>query len=234
MGWNVPRMWEGGECWIIGGGPSVPKQFGVPNTIIQQVLSRELEPSAYSKYLEPIHKKHVIGINSAFLLGDWIDMVFFGDKRWYLEYRKQLAKFPGLKVTCCPSLAGDKHDIEKVKYLQRDKRHGKGISFNSGMVCWNGNSGAAAISVAVHTGVDRIILLGFDMKLDENNKQHWHGLYGTANREVINKKGLPFSRHLLGFKEIHRDSLIKGVDILNACPDSMITQFKKVKVEDVL
>ena len=232
MGWNVPRMWEGGDVWLIGGGPSVTEQFEVPQKIIQQVLSKELPPSAYSPYMKAIHNKHVIGINAAYLIGDWIDMVFFGDKRWFLENRKRLAEFPGLKVTCHPNLTNN--DAEQIKVLPRHKKHGKGISPDSGRVCWNGNSGAAAISVAVNAGASRIILLGFDMKLDENNKQHWHGLYGSANRKKIDTKHLPFSRHLLGFLNIRRDSLIRGVEILNACPDSTIKEFEKTTVKKVL
>ena len=227
-------MWEGGDCWIIGGGASTPRQFDVPEKIIQQVLSKELNPDAYSPYMKAIHSKHVIGVNAAFLIGDWIDMMFFGDARFFLEYRVRLAEFPGLKVTCHERPSKAKYAKEKIKYLPKNPKHGKGISPNPSSVSWNGNSGAAAISVAVHTGATRIILVGFDMKLDKNYKQHWHGLYGTAGRKDDNPKGLPFPKHLLGFTAIRRDSLIKGVEILNASPDSAIMQFKKVTVKELL
>lgn len=232
MRWTVPRMWEDGECWIIGGGPSVPKQFNIPDDIIQKVLSKELEPSAYSPYFAPIHNKHVIGINAAFLIGDWIDMVFFGDKRWYLENRERLALFPGLKVSCHASLL--RNDTEKIKVLPRNTKHGQGISPDYSKICWNGNSGSAAISIAVNAGVTKIILLGFDMKLDKDSKQHWHGLYGTANRKAGEVKGLPFERHSRGFPAIQRDALIRGVEIINACPDSTIKQFRKTTVKEIL
>jgi len=232
--WKVPKVWEGGECWIIGGGPSVTKQFNIPGDIVQRVLSKELPPSAYSLYLKPIHDKHVIGVNAAFLIGDWIDMVFFGDKGWFLMNRVQLAKFPGMKVTCHPKFASNEFASERIKYLQRDKDHGKGISPNKGKVCWNGNSGAAAISVAVNAGAKRIILLGFDMKLGDNDKQHWHGLYGTANRRKVEPKSLPFSRHLHGFPIIARDAKERGVEIINASPDSAIDVFPRRSVCKIL
>ena len=232
MRWVVPKMWAGGECWIIGGGPSVPKQFDVPDDIIQQVLSGKLPPRAYSPYMKAIHGKHVIGVNSAFLIGDWIDMVFFGDKRWYLENRELLAEFIGMKVSCHASLL--KNDTEHIKVLNRNGKHGQGISPDYSKVCWNGNSGSAAISVAVNSGVSKIILLGFDMKLDKEHKQHWHGLYGTANRKPGEVKGLPFERHSRGFPAIQRDALLRGVEIINACPDSTIKIFRKSTVKEIL
>ena len=93
MVWSVPKLWEGGECWILGGGSSLAVQFGVPDEIIQKVLRKELPVSAYSPYMSAIHDKHVIAVNAAFLLGDWIDMLFWGDKRWYLTNRLRIAEF---------------------------------------------------------------------------------------------------------------------------------------------
>ena len=72
MIWSVPPIWDGGEVWILGGGSSVPKQFGIPEEIIEKVVNGELPPSAYSPYMEAIHNKHVIGINVSFLIGTWI------------------------------------------------------------------------------------------------------------------------------------------------------------------
>ena len=57
--WFVPRMWEDGECWIIGGGYSLPRQFGIPKKVIQDVMSLKKPVSAYSPYLEEIHGKHM-------------------------------------------------------------------------------------------------------------------------------------------------------------------------------
>ena len=210
----------------------MPRQFDVPEEIIQKVLTKELPPSAYSPYMKAIHEKHVIGVNAAFLIGNWIDMVFFGDKGWFLENREQLAEFPGLKVSCHPS--GEKFGAERIKCMPRNKKYGKGISPYPGSVCWNGNSGSAAISVAVHTGVKRIVLVGFDMKVDENYKQHWHGLYGSANRGKVEEKKLPFIRHSSGFPLIARDAKKKRVTIINACPDSTIKEFEKMTVKEAL
>ncbi len=165
MSWRIPRIWEGGDCWILGGGPSLPRQFDVPEEVIQNVMSQDLPLSSYSPHMGSIHKKHVIAVNTAFLIGNWIDLVFWGDKAWYLKNRKALAAFKGLKVTSHPYFANGRFRNENVKHTPKDSSHNKGISPDPHRVAWNGNSGAAAISVAANMGVKRIILLGFDMKV---------------------------------------------------------------------
>ena len=223
-------MWEDGDVWIIGGGPSVTKQFGIPDKVVQSVLSGASPASVYSPYMESIHKKHVIGINVAFLLGDWVEMAFFGDGGFFNQYFKQLTKFKGILVSCNP----DVQKYEWVKYLPKDSR-GRGISENPKMVCWNNNSGAAAISVAANAGAKRIILLGFDMKLDDRNFQHWHNLYGKGNElDQRRLQHLPFDRHLRGFAPIKQDAKIRNIEIINASPDSRITEFPKFSVTELL
>jgi hypothetical protein len=83
-------------------------------------------------------------------------------------------------------------------------------------------------------GATKIILVGFDMKLDEAYKQHWHSEYGAMNRKDATPKSLPFHRHLIGFPHIARDAKRMGITIVNACPDSAITSFPKMPVKDIL
>jgi len=236
MIWDVPKIWEDGDVWILGGGPSVTKQFSIPETMVQNVVSGKLPPSVYSPYMSFLHDKHVIGINVSYLIGDWIDMVFFGDPSFFLSHQVELAKFKGLKVSC--AAITNKH--KWVKYLPVDKKHRKGISPLASCVSWNGNSGAAAISLAVNTGAKRIFLLGFDMKLDESRKQHWHDLYGRLEkiRTSKNRRGrpytIPFDRHLTGFPFIAQDAKKRGVEIINVSPDSAIQCFKKATLKDIM
>lgn len=228
--WQAPRIWEGGEVWIIGGGPSVSKQFDIPGDVINEVLAGG-SLSLFSEYMKPIHDKHVIGINVAYMLGSWVDIVFFGDRNFFLNHQQRLADFPGLKVSC--SSQTDRYNW--VKYTPMDYGHPRGISPNPRFVSWNYNSGAASISLAAHLGAKRIILLGFDMKLDETERQHFHNCYGRLN--VKNPKrhvGLPFNRHLLGFPEIAKDAQRMRIEIINASPDSAIKDFKKMTVKDIL
>ena len=219
--WTIPKIWEGSDVWIIGGDPSVPGQFNIPDSIVQKVI-KGASPALYSPYMESIHNKHVIGVNVAYLLGNWIDIVFFGDTNFWLKYQNDLAKFPNIKVSCHSGVA----KFDWVKYVPHDKNHTKGITPHPNMVSWNENSGAAAISLAAHAGAKRIILLGFDMKLN-GDKQHWHNIY----KKSTSKR---FYAHLLGFKQIAIDARKLGIEIINASPDSAIQEFRKVSVKQLL
>lgn len=237
MKWLVPPIWEGGDVWILGGGPSVPVQFGVPDKVIQDVISGTLPPSAYSPYMASIHNKHVIAINVAYLIGDWIDVVFFGDNGFLQRNKTKIANWPGIKVSCFPAT----EKTPWIKYLMRDPDRTYGISKNPGRVSWNGNSGSAAISMAANAGAKRIILVGFDMCRDAIGKQHWHNIYGTAKPPVPppRRRGYvitapSFRKHLHGFPFIAEDAKERGIEILNACPGSAITQFPKLTVKEIL
>jgi len=233
LGQIIPNMWEGGECWIIGGGPSMPRQFGVPEDIINTVQNGESSLEAYSPYLSAIHGRHVIAVNMAFRLGRWVDIMLYGDGKFYWDNWQDLLHFPNQKYTCNPNTAPGKPGVYNVKYVARDGGHPMGITKKKDMVSWNKHTGGAAINVAYHLGVKRILLLGFDMKLAENGKQHWHGLYASA-KNPRPTRALPFSRHLPSFKYISQDAKRLGLEILNVSPDSAILELKKVELKDVL
>jgi len=234
MIWTVPRLWEGATCWIIGGGTSVPHQFEVPSEVIQKVYTGRLSPSAYSDYMRPLHNRHVIGINNAYQLGTWVDILFFGDSHWYLKHRVKLAEWPGLKVCCDQKFANrPRNKMEGIKFLERDKKRREGISSDPSKVSWNANSGAAAISLAYHLGVRRINLLGFDMTMDdEKSHSHWHGSHMPPGQRA--KRSPPFEKHLKGFPAIARDAEELGIEIYNLSPISKIDCFPKIGLRETL
>jgi len=227
--WTVPKMWESGDAWIIGGGPSMPRQFGVPEDTIQDVCSGKQFPAAYSPFLEPIHNKHVIGVNNAYQIGTWIDAVFFGDSSWYLKHRDSLAMWPGIKVSCAPRFGNlPQKKMEGIKFLMKDPQHTKGVTSRLRKVSWNSNSGAAAMNLASHFGAKRLFLLGFDM-MKMGKLTHWHGSHGN-NRQ----KQLTYRRHLKGFPIIAQDMKAMGVEIFNVNPNSRIDDFPKITLEEAL
>jgi len=235
--WSIPRMWEGGECWIIGGGPSMPLQFGVPEDVISAVLHKEHPLSSYSPFLSPIHNKHVIGVNAAFLLGEWIDITFFGDAGFYFANKAEMDVMTKLKVSCNPNLPKkDARELVDIKYVPLNNRHPKGISNRDNTVTWNLNSGAAAINLAYHLGVERVYLLGFDMAPSKEGIQHWHQHYRNGKDVMKPKdiKKLPFRRHLECFPMVANDARRLGLEIINVNPNSAIMAFKRVKLSDVL
>lgn len=228
MKWFVPPIWENGDAWIIGGGPSLTEQFNIPDDVVAKVRNGELPLSAYSPYMSEIHDCHVIGINVAYLIGNWIDIMFFGDGSFYTRYKKSLVEWPNLKVSCSMSFK----DNCFIKYLSMDSLHSRGISSKTNSVSWNHSSGAAAISLAAHLGVKRIMLLGFDMDFNAEGERHWHNSYKRPN--MSSKKITPFRKHLEPFSDIAKDALSKGIEILNINPKSKIEAFPKYSLKEYL
>lgn len=225
--WQVPKMWEDGECWIIGGGSSMPRQFNIPESVIKNVTSGKFTSSAYLKYLKPLRDKHTIGINNAYQLGGLIDILFYGDNGWFRKHKKDVQKRKLITVTCATGAIKDEMKRYNVKVMDRIFKSKYGISDKTGTVFWNYNSGAASISLAVQLGVKKIYLLGFDMNCDGGDKTHWHKPHSKG-------KIPPFEKHLRGFSKIAKDAERLGVEIINVNPNSAISVFPKVKLDDVL
>ncbi len=229
--WNIPKIWQDGECYIIGGGPSIIEQFNITQEIVDKVRSKELSLDSFSPYLKSIHNKHIIGVNMSYQLGNWVDMVFFGDMCFYRGNKNELLQFPGMKITCRHDFKSGKYKSQKIRYIQKDGNKPDGITIKKNKVSWNLNSGAAAINLAVQLGVKKIILLGFDMDIT-NKWQHWHDAY---NRGVItNMDSLPFERHLRCFPAIKNDLDGLGIEIINCSPNSVINSFKKKNINEIL
>ena len=115
-----------------------------------------------------------------------------------------------------------------IKRLKRDMRYG--LSTKADTICWNFNSGGAAIDFAAHTGVKRILLLGFDMKYIDK-KSHWHAGYQTYVKPT---NPASFRRFLRSFPAIALDAKRRRIEILNVSMDSAIKELPKVQLKDVI
>ena len=219
--------WKGEEVWIIGGGSSIPIQFGVPESIIKGVKAGELPPAAYSPYMKSIHNKKVIGVNAAYKIGDWMNIVFFSDERFISHNREGLMTYPGELYSCNTNYSPENKTISRVTYIPKTPTKKYGLSENNKSICWNDNSGAAAINLAINLGAEKIILLGFDMKNIQGS--HFHNEYPWQKG-----KNPPYIKHLKGFENIALEAKKRGVEILNCSSESEITQFKKVTVKEAL
>lgn len=194
-------MWENQTVLLLGGGPSLKKI--------------DLDLIAKSG-----HRK--IGVNNSYRLGNWVDICWFGDTRWFNWHKKELrATYTGLVVSC------DKNqlDVPWVKVLRRMDNFG--IEPIPGKVRWNANSGGSAINFAYHLGVRKIVLIGFDMQADKYGNDNWHN-----DHEV--HPPIPYDTFITAFKSIARDAKRLGLEIVNVNRESELTMFPFVNLEDVL
>jgi acetyltransferase-like isoleucine patch superfamily enzyme len=195
MQWSVPKIWPGSTVYLLGGGPSL-----------------------LNEDLTLIQEERCIGINNSCFLGDWVDVCWFGDIKWWTWHRTKLRDYKGLILTCNKKM----RKWKRMKTLARGKP--QGIDSRPSHVSWNRNSGASAINLAYHFGADRVVLVGFDMrKID--GKKNWH----DDHKE---KPHNPFTRHLKPFAQIARDAMELGLEIINVTPGSAIKQFPIMKLTD--
>lgn len=204
--WTAPRLWPDGECFILGGGPSL----------------EEVD-------LSLLEGKRVIAVNNAYELGAW-DVLLYGDCGWPTyegtekkPHKEILLQWAGLKVHPCQNA----EKLPGIKTMPRRNRP-NGICRNPQKLAWNLNSGACAINLAFHFGVKRIVLLGFDLQ-EVDGRHNWHMDHPHADRAKFN----PYERFRQPFPDIARDLEELGVECLNATPGSALDVFPIVTLGEV-
>lgn len=197
--WQIPKLWPGGECFIIGGGPSI----------------RSLD-------INRLRGHRTIAVNVAFRIAPWADVMYFGDCRLFDKIGVELLSFAGLKITTCERHV-DKPGIQVVK----KRNNPMGLAPDSSVLGWNLSSGAAAINIAAHMGVRRIVLLGFDMRRVDG-RCNFHDDYPAHP----NKN--PYKRFMVPFAAIARDLERLHIECVNAAPGSALDVFPIVDPDTVL
>jgi len=190
--WRVPKIWPKSKVFVLGGGPS----------LLATLDGRE------------ILNHRVIGVNNCYELGDWVDVAWFGDSKWFQWYHKEFAFFSGLKVTCNQKFVAEPK--KNIKALDRGKP--QGLETNPRKVSWNRSSGGSAVNLATLLGGERIVLVGFDMRLIDGVK-NWK----PHPRERT--KPNPFVRFSEPFEKIMIDAKKLGIEIVNATPKSGIKKW---------
>lgn len=226
MSWTVPKLWNS-PVWIIGGGISLKAQCGLPITASENVVVSRINEVIG----ERLRGKRVIGLNKAFLLGDWIDVLYFGDVRFLDWFMSDLVKFKNIIATCaCFSEKDRKEKLKnvRIKYIQRDVYPGVDTSRPRNLITWFGNTGASAIHLAVLLGATKIYLLGYDGTFNNQNirDNNWHSPYpeGYARDKAGAEK--TYSSYRNSFEKIARDLTKIGIDVINCTPNTAIEYFK--------
>jgi hypothetical protein len=142
--WLVPPAWSGETCFIVGGGVSV-----------------ETQP------VERLRGHKVIALNSSYERVPFADYLLFADTRWYRvhESRPAFRAFAGHLVTCSPHV-----DDPRVWRLRR--KNPPGLAQDRNMVVMRRTVMAAAMNLAVHLGVRRIVALGLDGRETDGRSHH--------------------------------------------------------------
>ncbi len=212
--WSIPPEWIGETAFLLGGGPSL---------------------SGFDAEILRGHGR-IIAINEAGLtIAPFADVLFFPDPRWFEWNFDRFDLFFGdRRITrqdpekrtpdCDPDLAARIKAALPDLFIDVIARETVApISFDPmkvAGVCGGGN----AINLAFLFGAPRIVLLGYDMKPnghfhDRHKKNTTPGNYDRFRRAIT-----LMSVHLRN----------KGVEVLNATPDSGLDCFPMVELTDAL
>lgn len=205
----VKRIWPNSTIFVLGNGPSL----------------------GLIKGSKCFYDKHVIAVNSAFYIGNFVDVLFFGDAKWYWWNEENVNKFKGLKYTLNLCRKDVDKSLEGIVDLNIIKRGSvRGINIDPNIVCFNRSSGGAAVNLAYHLGAKRIVLLGFDMKYVNKKRNYYnYGMWGN----VHNLKCDFISGEVIwGKVQVCANDL--SIEIVNATPNSALPVIKKVSLKNIL
>lgn len=97
-----------------------------------------------------------------------------------------------------------------------------------GQVGDGGNSGFQCLNLVAQMAPQRIVLVGFDMRLDKG--VHWHGWHEGHLGNPRNSKLPRWRRALDGAAAL---LTARGVEVLNASPVSTLTAYEMCDIEKV-
>ena len=205
MKWEVPPIWMGSTVFVIGGGPSV---IGADLCLTWEQRER-------------LFSSHVIGVNNAGFLDDRIDVLFFGDAKWFNWNEERLNNHNSIIVTNNPRY----EEHRRIKYLVR--RNGIDARFkHADVLPWAGSSGGSAILLAILFGAKRIVLVGYDMRR-VNDQKNFHREHQEGNPSHD-----PYRRFISRLNGIKRTAQRYDIIIVNATPNSALPYFDIVNLTD--
>jgi len=206
VGELVPRLWPGKTCVILGGGSSLT-QADVDYVRGKAKVIAIKETGACSLPGRPP-------------LAPWADVLYGCDAK-YWKYENGAPTFKGLKFALEPQTTA----WPGVQVL-RDLGH-DGLELDASGLRTGHNSGYQAINLAVHLGVKRIVLLGFDMWAGPQGDQNW---FGPHPNHVVS----PYAIFLTRFTSIVQPLKDAGVTVLNASRFTVLNAFPRVKLEEIV
>jgi len=185
-------------------------------------------PSAKKAGVELLQgKARVITINESWRLCPWADVLYACDEKWW-KLHDGVKFFQGLKICAEQEACKLYKDVKQI--FVPDVRS-DGLKFDqSGVVGAGGNSGFQALNLAVQFGGKRILLVGYDMRVDLG--EHWHASHPMPLSNPHPNDNLPrWRRALDGAAGCLKE---KGVAVVNCSMVSTLTAYPKMTIEEAL
>lgn len=172
-------------------------------------------------------KARFLAVKDGWRLCPWADVLYACDHHWW-EAHRGVVQFEGQRI------AYDRRTVEKwngISFLQVEiKRHIQSLRFDEkGRVGWGWNSGFHAINLAAQFGIAKMILVGFDMRVDRG--RHFFGDHPYTSNNPSEKNVARWAKHLDSQAPVLAE---RGIEVVNCSPVSAVTAFPKMTLEQAL
>lgn len=209
---EFPQLFAGKAVFVLGGGPSLAWAEPWANLILSQ---------------------GAIAVNGAMNFKAFngtvtAPVLFFGDAKWYWWNKDEVQAFPGLKITM------DMRSHKSTEYATvKDEpnlllaRRGRILGYESkhGCLAFNRSSGAAAINLAGRMGAKKVILLGFDMRVVDGQRNY-------VPHKVQKTRVDPYDFMRRSMEMLSTDMANRGIQVKNATPCSALEWFPKITLKE--
>jgi hypothetical protein len=182
-------------------------------------------PSAASAELSLAKgKAKFIAINKSHELAPWADAIYCCDSN-YWRHVHGLPEYTGLKMT------GEYRPVMEpwnIKAVNISKHFDRLILDKPGHVGSGGNSGFQALNLAVQFGARKIVLVGYDLRVDHG--LHWHGPHPKG----MNNPGNGLGRWRRSIDGAMSDLAKLDIQVINASMVSMLQNYPKMTFAEAM
>jgi hypothetical protein len=146
--------------------------------------------------------------------------LIFSDMRWWCHHLKvrALIDFKGTIIATSPAASG--------RLVTMKRTSAPGLASERDTVMVRNTTLTAAINLAVHLGVAKIVLLGIDQKPDANGRVHHHAPHPWKPSSDC------WKRQQLDLPAIAKDLAARNIECVNASPGSALSLWPIVRLED--
>lgn len=131
-----------------------------------------------------------------------------------------------MKLSADPAAAKEPWGVRAIRVARNRNRI---LTGHPGTIGWGGNSGFHALNLAVQFGVRRILLVGYDMRIDGG--LHWHGAHPGG---MVNPNDAAISRWRAALDGVAPDLAALGVEVINTSMNSALGAYPKQSLMEAM
>lgn len=172
-------------------------------------------------------KAKFIAVNDVYHIAPFADVLYASDARWW-QHHNFVPNFKGQRWTHNHNGSAWSKLASENGLQMLHGCNGYGLSKDRRIIHFGGNSGFQAINFAVHCGVKKIILLGFDC-MRSVGKSHFFG-----NHPISLERDSPYTLFAQYFKIAATELADIGVDVINCTRTTSLRCFEQKQLRQAI